>query len=92
MVRERLSGGTALVAALLLVGGLASRVSAPLPVALAAAPRSRAPADEQLDVAADNLEAVTARGGSGFTFTVVSRSTLHAKEGGPLIEVPDPGR
>ena len=47
-------------------------------------------ADARLGAAADVLEAAIAKGGSGFTFTVVSRSTLNAKPGGPKIAVPDP--
>jgi hypothetical protein len=45
-------------------------------------------ADVQLDTAADQMES-TLRG-TGFTFTVVSRSTLHARPDGPKIEVPHP--
>jgi len=48
------------------------------------------PPDAQLDLAATNLEDATRAGGAGFTFTVVSRSTLEAKAGGPLIDIPDP--
>ena len=43
-----------------------------------------------LPSAASALAAATAKGGSGFSYTVVSRSTVYAKAGGPLIEVPDP--
>jgi len=43
-----------------------------------------------LGSAATALTAATAKGGAGFTYTVVSRSTLYARADGPLIEVPDP--
>lgn len=46
--------------------------------------------DAQLDLAATNIDEAVGAGGAGFTFTVVSRSILAAKAGGPLIEVPDP--
>jgi len=89
MIRERLSGGVAFIAAIVVVGALASRVATPIPVAFAA-PALEGTPDDQLTVAADTIAVATAKGGSGFTFTVVSRSTLYQKEGGPLIEVPDP--
>ena len=47
------------------------------PVALAAA-------------AADLLEQTTAKGGTGYRFEIVQRSTLVAREGGPRISIPDP--
>ena len=89
MVRERPSDGVALLAAILLVGALASRLSAPIPIALAAPALAGTP-DDQLTVAADKLEAAKGDAGAGFTFTVVSRSTVHQRDGGPLVEVPDP--
>jgi hypothetical protein len=49
----------------------------------------RTPA-EALDVAATTLERATGSKGAGFTFQVVSRSTLYAKADGPRIEIPDP--
>jgi hypothetical protein len=62
----------------------------------AVAPSSTAAADvavdltpaERLETAAKALEDAVA--GEGFTFDVVARSTLHAKQGGPQIEIPDP--
>lgn len=47
-------------------------------------------ADVQLDAAASVIESRLATGGSGFSFTVVARSTLYTQPGGPKIEVPDP--
>lgn len=47
-----------------------------------AAPRDR------LDAAASSFASAAAS--SGLTFTVVQRSVLHAKPGGPLIEIPHP--
>jgi hypothetical protein len=85
MVRERISTAVALVVALALLAGISARLGSPIPIAFAADTP-----DQALETAADKVEAATAKGGSGFTFTVVSRSTLHAREGGPLIEIPDP--
>ena len=47
-------------------------------------------ADDRLSLAADKIDAILAAGGNGLTFTVVERSTLYAKPGGPRIEIPDP--
>ena len=58
--------------------GLAAGVAAGLsPVALKGA-------------AADALEAAHAKGAAGITFEIVQIATLHAKAGGPKIDVPDP--
>jgi hypothetical protein len=89
VVRGRIATSVWLAIALVLLTVLGSRLGAPLPIALAA-PALEGTPDEQLSVAADKIAAATARDGSGFTFTVVSRSTLHQRDGGPLIEVPDP--
>jgi hypothetical protein len=40
--------------------------------------------------AADLLEATTRAGGTGYRFEIVQRSTLVAREGGPLLDIPDP--
>jgi hypothetical protein len=46
---------------------------------------------EQLKTsAADQLEAATAKGGSGYAFEIVQTSTITARPGGPLIDIPDP--
>jgi hypothetical protein len=42
-----------------------------------------------LDAAGVLLERATAKGGDGFSFQVVARSTLYAKPGGPKIPIPD---
>lgn len=77
---------------MVLIGGVmlarASGLIAP-DHALAAAAQSAEPA-AMLATAADQLEAVTAKGGSGYTFEIVQRSTMHAQAGGPQIEIPDP--
>jgi hypothetical protein len=88
MVRDRLSTSVAFVVAVILMGILAARLGSPVSIAFGA-PLAATPAD-QLAVAADKIEAATAKDGGGFTFTVVSRSMLHAKPDGPLIEIPDP--
>lgn len=87
-MRERLLGGFGLLAAVLLAGGLSSRLGPPVQVAYAAftLPGS---ATEQLAVAADALEAAMAKGGTGLTFEVIQRNTIYAKPGGPLISVRD---
>ena len=67
-------------------GGLEALLT-PGPLVVAAAEMEP---DARLDAAATRLEQATAKDGPGFTFTVESRSTLHARTGGPRIEVPDP--
>jgi hypothetical protein len=49
-----------------------------------------ASATTTLSGAASSLEQTTRSGSAGFSFTVVSRSTLYAKLDGPKIEIPDP--
>ena len=73
--------GSAFVS-LVVLGVLVSVRVGPLQVLAAAPP------DQQLDIAAAKIEA--ALRDIGFSFTVVSRSTLAARPGGPKIEVPDP--
>lgn len=70
------------VAILVVTVGLGFLRTGPGPVSAASS------ADVQLDNAATQMEASLA--GGGFTFTVVSRSTLQARPGGPKIEVPHP--
>jgi len=48
------------------------------------------PAAARLSLAADEVAVALGVGGSGFTFTVIERSTLQAKPGGPKVEIPDP--
>ncbi|MBA2721227.1 MAG: hypothetical protein H0U52_18590 [Chloroflexi bacterium] len=43
-----------------------------------------------LTAAAAQLEQKTAKGAPGYTFEIVQRSTIHARPGGPQIEIPDP--
>lgn len=66
--------------------GSMARTAAPdgIRAAAGADPRSR------LNGAAAAVEAALGNSGHGFSFQVVSRSTLVAKPGGPKIEVPDP--
>ncbi len=45
---------------------------------------------DQLAVAADALAAAMESGGTGLTFEVIQRDSIHAKPGGPLIGVRDP--
>lgn len=82
-VRSRvLSLGGTLIVSVLFVGALTAVRVGPLQVLAAAPP------DQQLETAATKVEA--ALRDRGFSFTVVSRSTLVARPGGPKIEVPDP--
>lgn len=62
-----------------------------LPVDVGAKPTTAPPAAKELiGKAADALSAAVGPGGSGFRFQVVARSTLNAKQGGPLIDIPHP--
>ena len=45
---------------------------------------------ELKSAAADKIEAATAKGGSGYAFEIVQTSTITARPGGPLIDIPDP--
>jgi hypothetical protein len=47
-------------------------------------------ADQLKTLAANQLEAATANGGSGYEFEIVQTSTMKAKPGGPRINIPDP--
>jgi hypothetical protein len=47
-------------------------------------------AEQLMAVAATQLEAATAKGGSGYSFEVVQTSTIKARPGGPRIDIPDP--
>jgi hypothetical protein len=47
-------------------------------------------AEELTDQAAHQLELATAKGGQGYRFEVVQTTTMTAKPGGPLIDIPDP--
>lgn len=61
-----------------------------LPAALAVgAPTPESPA-LALTAAATRLEQVVAESGAGYTFEIIQRSTIHARAGGPQIEIPDP--
>ena len=88
-MRERLLAGLGLLLTAVLAAGLSSRLAPPLPVAYAAIELPGTPTD-QLAVAADALAAALASGGTGLTFEVVQRDSVHAKPGGPLIGVRDP--
>lgn len=86
MVRSRVASSLELVvpvvALLVVTVGLGFLRAGPGPVSAASS------ADVQLDTAATQMEASLT--GNGYTFTVVSRSTLLARPGGPKIEVPHP--
>lgn len=84
MVRERLVSTLGFLGAMLLAGALANRLAPPLAAALAA-PQLSGTVTQQLAAAADAVDAAIAKGGTGLTFEVVQRNTLHAKPGGPQI-------
>lgn len=67
----------------------ATTSTAGLSAPLGAGAGSRTATELKAD-AATVLETALAKGGAGVTFEIVQRSTMHAKEGGPKIEVPDP--
>lgn len=87
---------TAVLVAILVVGlqarGAVHAATAPIEEAIAAAgaPAGARTATELKGDAATVLEEALAKGGAGVTFEIVQRSTMHAKDGGPQIEVPDP--
>jgi len=79
---------------ILLIGGLVlaragSVPSRPTAVSLTGAAPNLAP-DQLKAAAADTLEAATAKGGSGYAFEIVQRSTVTARPGGPAVPVFDP--
>lgn len=89
LVERALAGVVPLLVAFALVAILAfGRGGLPATLAVGApAPESPALA---LTGAAALLEQTTAKSGSGYTFEILQRSTIHARSGGPQIEIPDP--
>jgi hypothetical protein len=87
--------GEQLAVTLLLVAILAAAVlvrSAPASATdaqLVVGADPRTPAELTADAAAA-LEASVREGAAGYTFEIVQRSTIVARPGGPLIEIPDP--
>ncbi len=81
-----------LVPLLLIVAVLFGRApgtgSRPL-VALGVGASDLTPA-ELMASAASEFERATALGGAGYTFTIVQRTSIDARPGGPLIDIPDP--
>ena len=80
----------ALAAAAMVVARSAPPATVTVPVSAVTGGAPNAAPDELKAAAADLLEAATAKGGAGYRFEIVQRSTLTAKPGGPQIEVPDP--
>lgn len=97
VIRGSLNLGALTVAALGLLVILSWRAFTP---AAPAAPTERGPVSQAQAAAlspaqlksgaATLLEVATGPGGGGVTFEIVQRSSLHAKPGGPQIEIPDP--
>ena len=83
-----------LVVALASAGLTLARTSAPktvtVPVSAVTGGAPGGTPAELTAAAADLLAATTAKGGAGYRFEIVQRSTLVAKPGGPRIDVPDP--
>jgi hypothetical protein len=84
----RASEVIATVLVLAAIGGLLVLVRGHSQV-LVAAGAGPDPADRMAG-AATILDQKTAAGGAGFTFEILQRSTIHARPGGPQIEIPDP--
>jgi hypothetical protein len=84
----------ALLVVLALSGLTAARMTPParatVPVGAAGGGAPGGTPAELKAAAADLLAATTAKGGTGYRFEIVQRSTLTARQGGPRIEIPDP--
>ncbi len=94
--QERLRPGRRWLAAiapllllLVLVTWRAGSPGRPVAFSLSGAAENLAPT-ALLGTAADQMEARTAKGGAGYTFTIVQRTSIDARPGGPLVEIPDP--
>jgi hypothetical protein len=83
-----------LAIALLAAGITLARTTPPRTVTVPAdAVTGGAPNGTPVDLktaAAGLLEATTAKGGTGYRFEIVQRSTITARPGGPLVVIPDP--
>ena len=91
--RVRASGRAGLSRWDLATGALLLVVVAALAVARPLSPRPAAAAQPSLSPSAQLSQGSAAMAGAiakGFDFTVISRSTLYARDGGPKIQVPDP--
>jgi hypothetical protein len=76
---------------ILILGGRSAAMALQELRTTVAAPGAGSLSPSQLKAGAAALfEAATAPGGGGVTFEIVQRSALHARPGGPKIEVPDP--
>lgn len=78
--------------AIVLAGAAIASRSGSLDATRVAPVGAEAPVDPALAMttAATLLEATTAKGAPGYTFEILQRSTMHARAGGPQIEIPDP--
>jgi hypothetical protein len=86
--RLAFAAGTILIAGALAAVAIGARFPLVRPTVVGAQAPTSAPA--AMLAAADVLESKTAKGGPGYTFEIVQRSTMHARPGGPQIEIPDP--
>ena len=67
-----------------------NRATVTVPVAAVTGGAPNAGPGALASAAADLLAQTTAKGGTGYRFEIVQRSTLVAKDGGPKVQVPDP--
>lgn len=81
------------IAVAVVIGGMLifgrSQITPALATLAVGAPTPESPA-LALTAAATRLEQSLAKGAPGYTFEIVQRSTIHARAGGPQIEIPDP--
>lgn len=89
LLGRALAGAVPIILALALVAILVFARGG-LPATLAVGAPTPASPTEALSAAALLFEQKTAKGGPGYTFEIVQRSTIHARAGGPQIEIPDP--
>lgn len=86
-IASALVGVVMLAAAIGLIVVIRTHNPTPGPHLAGGVPVAFLSADELRNVAASTLDAALAKGGSGLTFQVVQRNTLHTKPGGPPIEL-----
>lgn len=88
-LRHRLSDILGLLTLIAVLGGIVIARNGLVHAAERQATVGASPA-ELTTGAADMLAATTAAGGRGYTFEIVQTSTIVARPGGPLVDVPDP--
>lgn len=89
LLGRALAGAVPIILALALVAILVFARGG-LPGTLAVGAPTPASPSLAMTGAAAILDQKTAKGGPGYTFEIVQRSTINARAGGPQIEIPDP--